>query len=59
MRLQGRAKKNFGDWRGARIDPISIQNIDFEDGAAEDLRFVMEKVRDVENVEVKDILEEE
>lgn len=59
LRLRGRAKKMLADYEGARRDLSASQSIDFDDGAAEDLRFVMGKVRETENVKVRERLEEE
>jgi len=59
LRISGKAKKNIGDYEGARKDLSASQSIDFDDAAAQDLIFVMEKVGEIEAGKTKLRLKEE
>merc|ERR1712071_186392 len=59
LRIRGRAKKSVGDYEGARKDLSASQSIDFDEGAASDLKFVMEKVSEMEAEKAKKRIAEE
>merc|ERR1712238_629945 len=59
LRIRGRAYKELGEYEKSRKDLSSSQTIDYDDVAAEDLKFVTEKVADSEKEKVQKKLEEE
>jgi len=59
LRIRGRSKKQLGEWEQARQDLSASQAIDFDDVAADDLKFVQEKVKDIEQKKVQERLKVE
>jgi len=59
LRIRGKCQKEIGAWEKARQDLSASQTIDFDDVAAEDLKFVKEKVREIEQKRVQERLKEE
>ena len=49
----------MGEYEKARHDLSASQQMDYDDGAAEDLKFVMKKVKEIEGEKVKRKVEEE
>ena len=47
----------MGEYEKARHDLSAAQQIDYDDGAAEDLKFVMKKMKEIEAEVVKKKLE--
>jgi suppressor of tumorigenicity protein 13 len=59
MRIRGKAYKSLGEYEKSRHDLSAAQQIDYDDGTAEDLKFVTEKMREIEAEIVHQRLEEE
>lgn len=59
LRIRGRALKELGEYERSRKDLAASQQIDYDDGAAEDLKFVADKMKEIEADQVKIKLEEE
>lgn len=59
LRVRGRSHRAVGDWELARKDLSAAQSIDFDDTAMTDLKFVTEKVSEIEAEKVKLRLAEE
>mmetsp|Transcript_854 Transcript_854/g.1350 ORF Transcript_854/g.1350 Transcript_854/m.1350 type:complete len:383 (-) Transcript_854:387-1535(-) len=59
LRVRGRAHRAVGNWELARKDLSAAQSIDFDDTAMADLKFVTEKVSEIEAKKVKERLAEE
>jgi len=59
LRIRGRAYKELGEYEKSRKDLSSSQGIDYDDDAAEDLKFVTEKVKGIDKEKVQKKLEEE
>lgn len=57
LRIRGRALKELKDYEGSRRDLAASQQIDYDDEAAKDLKFVMDKVNQMEKEHVKKKLE--
>ena len=57
LRIRGRALKELGDYERSRKDLAVSQQIDYDDGAAEDLKFVMDKMKEIEAENVTKKLE--
>lgn len=58
-RIRGKSYKELGEYEKARHDLSASQQMDYDDGAAEDLKFVMKKVKEIEGEKVKRKVEEE
>lgn len=57
LRIRGRAYKELQEYEKARKDLSSSQTIDYDDVAAEDLKFVAEKVKETDKEKVQKKLE--
>ena len=57
LRIRGKAYKSLEEYEKARKDLSASQTIDYDDGAAEDLKFVTEKVKEIEHEKVLKKLE--
>lgn len=57
LRIRGKALKELKDYEGSRRDLAASQQIDYDDEAALDLKFVMDKVNEIEKEHVKKKLE--
>ena len=57
LRIRGRALKELGGYERSRKDLAASQQIDYDDGAAEDLKFVADKMKEIEADQVKIKLE--
>jgi regulator of sirC expression with transglutaminase-like and TPR domain len=57
LRTRGKAYKSLGEYEKARKDLSAAQTIDYDDNAAEDLKFVTEKVKEMDSEKVKKKLE--
>jgi len=55
LRIRGRALKELGEFEMSRKDLAASQQIDYDDGAAEDLKFVTDKMKEIgaDHVKVK------
>merc|ERR1712038_2202388 len=53
LRIRGKSYKALGEYENSRRDLSASQAIDYDDGAAEDLKFVAEKMKEVEAEKVK------
>jgi len=53
LRVRGRARRAIGDWESARKDLSASQAIDFDDTAMVDLKFVTEKVAEIDKKRVE------
>jgi len=54
LRVRGEAFKALGQYVKARDDLSAAQQIDYDDDAAEDLKFVLEKMKEIEGEKVKE-----
>lgn len=59
LRIRGRSYSAIDKYEEARQDLSASQSIDYDDLAAEDLKMVSKKVREIETLKVKKRLEEE
>jgi len=59
LRIRGRSRRAIGDWELARKDLSASQAIDFDDTAMIDLKFVTEKVSEIDKQRVQERLAEE
>jgi len=59
LRIRGKAYKVLGEYEKARKDLSASQTIDYDDGAAEDLKLVTEEVLAIEKEQVQKKLENE
>lgn len=57
LRIRGRSLKELGEYEKSRKDLAASQQIDYDDVAAEDLKFVTEKMKEIEADVVKKKLE--
>ena len=57
LRTRGKSLKSLGEYEKARKDLSASQMIDYDDGAAEALKFVTEKMKEIEGEKVKKKLE--
>lgn len=57
LRTRGKSFKSLGEYEKARKDLSAAQMIDYDDGAAEALKFVTEKMKEIESEKVKKKLE--
>ncbi len=57
LRTRGKSLKSLGEYEKARKDLSAAQMIDYDDGAAEALKFVTEKMKEIEGEKVKKKLE--
>lgn len=59
LRIRGKSQKELGDYEKARADLSASQAIDYDDSTVEALKFVTDKMKEVEGEKVKQKLEEE
>ena len=55
LRIRGRALKELGEFERSIKDLAASQQIDYDDGAAEDLKFVTDKMKEIgaDHVKIK------
>lgn len=59
LRIRGKSRKELGEYEKARADLSASQAIDYDDSTVEALKFVTEKMKEVEGEKVKQKLEDE
>merc|ERR1712038_2233331 len=59
LRIRGKSRKELGEYEKARADLSASQAIDYGDSTVEALKFVTEKMKEVEGEKVKQKLEDE
>jgi len=57
LRIRGKSNKSLGEYENARKDLSASQAIDYDDTAVEDLKFVTDKMKEIEATKVKKKLE--